>query len=291
MLLSYTFIVLQAWLNEAQDLKSYRNLLSGLRNQACKQVWMACLVMMTQSLASANRLDLLRCKDYVHYTVQDEARIAFGQSFKHRQPVHFILLHLQFKEHFKSNLQTLIWIIEQCQFLAVLFPCTLSSFLFPHNLVSFRRYQSFISFWHALALWPFPSMHCFHACASQRKQLVGVPSISTHGDITWWFWNLGIGVLSNLKAVSMCFMTFTKSSSGLSGCECCMICIEHVLHSQWREDMFCYKRVQTVLLALVLCRIIKPQRLLCDLLPSMDACHSKGMTRVFFVFLTLTNIP
>lgn len=97
--------------------------------------------------------------------------------------------------------------------------------------MSYRRYQGFISFWHVL--WHsghFPSMHCFLACASQRKQLVGAPSLS-HGDITWWFWDPGIGVLANLKAVSMCFMTFTKSSSGLSGCQCCMICIEHVFHS------------------------------------------------------------
>lgn len=125
-------------------------------------------------------------------------------------------------------------------------------------------------------------MHCFLACASQRKQLVGAPSISTHGDITWWFWDPGIGVLANLKAVLMCIMTFTKSSSGLSGCQCCMICIEHVLHSPM-EGHGCFKCVQTVLLALVLCLYVKSQRLLGDLLqPSMDSCHSKGMMFCFF---------
>lgn len=173
----------------------------------------------------------------------------------------------------------------QCQFVAVLFPCTFSSFLLYKSfflitwclLGDIRVLSAFDMLWH---FGHFPSMHRFLACASQRKQLVGAPSISTHGDITWWFWDPGIGVLANLKAVSMCFITFTKSSSGLSGCQCCMICIEHVFHPLKEGPLFCFKCVQTVLLALVLCL---PQRLLCDLLwPSVDACHSKGMTRVFF---------
>lgn len=62
----------------------------------------------------------------------------------------------------------------------------------------------------------------------------------------------------------MCFLTFTKSSSGLSGCQCCMIYVEHVLHPLREGHVLFEKCIQTVLCALVLCLDIKPQHLLFD---------------------------
>lgn len=38
-------------------------------------------------------------------------------------------------------------------------------------------------------------------------------------------------LLANVKAVLMCLITFTNPSSGLSGCHCCMISVEHGLES------------------------------------------------------------
>lgn len=62
----------------------------------------------------------------------------------------------------------------------------------------------------------------------------------------------------------MCFLTFTKSSSGLSGCQCCMIYVEHVFHPLRKGHVLFEKCIQTVLRALVLCLYIKPQHLLFD---------------------------
>lgn len=76
----------------------------------------------------------------------------------------------------------------------------------------------------------FPACTAFLPVPHRENSLSGRPlsrMVTSRGD----FGFREIGVLANLKAVSMCFMTFTKSSSGLSGCQCCMICIEHVFHS------------------------------------------------------------
>lgn len=87
----------------------------------------------------------------------------------------------------------------------------------------------------------FPACTAFLPVPHREQQLVGAPSPSLSLSLDAWLTSrgvFGIQELANLKAVLMCFMTFTKSSSGLSGCQCCMICIEHVFHSQGRTCSF-----------------------------------------------------
>lgn len=182
----------------------------------------------------------------------------------HRKPVGFILLLFQFKCEFQVSMCR--W-VNYKEVVVLLFPCALSilfyeslSLIIYCLLGGIGVLSAFDTLWHSGLL---PSMHCFLACASQRKQLVGAPSL-----YAWWHHMVILGSrnwrVSSRKGVWMCFLTFTKSSSGLSGCQCCMIYVEHVLHSLRKRHVLFEKCIQTVLRALVLCLYIKPQHLLFD---------------------------
>lgn len=114
----------------------------------------------------------------------------------------------------------------------MLFPCTPSlptafPSLFHLSLFFFRDISS--SYLHALALWPSSPACTALLLVSHRESSWWWRPLSAHGGITGWFWTQKTALLANVKAVSMCLITFTNPSSGLSGCQCCMIPVEHGL--------------------------------------------------------------
>lgn len=53
-----------------------------------------------------------------------------------------------------------------------------------------------------------------------------------HDVITGWFWAQKKAIkalLADVKAELVCLIVCTNPSSGLSGCQCCMISVEHGL--------------------------------------------------------------
>lgn len=105
MFVLYTFTVFQTWLNESNIWKT---------TEICSVVWPVgrfWWLVMAQSLANSRlySLDLLRCKDMS--TKLYKVRLVLLWDIPlNTDNLYFILLHLQFKENFKSNVQIQIWL-------------------------------------------------------------------------------------------------------------------------------------------------------------------------------------
>lgn len=82
--------------------------------------------------------------------------------------------------------------------------------------------------WHSSLFSQHALLYCL--CLTEKVAGGGAPSlrmVASQGG----FWTQEMALLANVEAVLMCLIAFTNPSSGLSGCQCCMISVEHGLES------------------------------------------------------------